>query len=100
MNVYYKNVVSKIDSNGNLRCLCIGGKDSFEASKIDVIHIAEYYITECGYNCVLEIEECCPICSNEGKIWKGRKHNRFLGKWIPCPNCDGKTDWDKWTITI
>jgi hypothetical protein len=100
MLIYYKNIVSKISDNGNIRCLCVSGKYDFEESKKDVIHTANYYIKECGYTCILEIEECCPECNNKGSLWKGHKNNKFRGKWIICPNCKGNQNWQKWIITI
>jgi len=67
----------------------LGGDDNLEKIKEILNYHIEYYKS---IDCIIThatIHRLCKVCSGSGKVFKQNKRNRFLGKYIKCPECKG-----------
>jgi hypothetical protein len=86
METYFFYSVNVKNTN---RSLVMSDAKTLEECKQKAMKDVNYYTTECNYEVVIEIEERCQECHNQGTVLvKGR--NKLFGKRVKCPMCKGK----------
>jgi DnaJ-class molecular chaperone len=67
----------------------LAGDDNLEKAKGVLIQHIEYYKSiECIVTSAT-IHRVCKTCNGTGKVFKQNKRNKFLGKYLTCPDCKG-----------